>query len=75
MRAAPTVFSNSVVSTFSVSSGGTSQPVTALGFSDASYTSFSCAATTGVNVNTQGYGCLLIGNNTTAAFIAVTAEL
>jgi hypothetical protein len=75
MRAAPTVFSNSAVSTFSVSSGGASQPVTVLGFSDASYTSFSCAATTGVNVNTQGFGCLLIGNNSTSAFIGVSAEL
>jgi hypothetical protein len=75
MRAAPTVFSNSAVSTFSVSSGGASQPVTVLGFADASYTSFSCAATTGVNVNTQGFGCLLIGNNSTSAFIGVSAEL
>jgi hypothetical protein len=73
MRGAPTTLSNSAMSTFYLESATNVTP-TAMGVGDCSPLNI------GLNISlasglTAGNGCILIGNNTSAAFIGVSAEL
>jgi hypothetical protein len=73
MRAAPTLSSNSAVGTFQINQGATNPTPTSFGVQDSSPTNIGLTVnTTGL---TAGYAAVLVGAGSTAAFVAVTAEL